>query len=144
MNVIIDIWVGIHSICKSNCLPGGSIMGVFDFIVSIITSNVVPRVSHGQPIKSKLVGFIRVKFQRWIKLNSKITRSACSSFFPVYWGNVDYNFLVNHLVVFFEITFIWLRRCAIWENSGITPLLPARIDPPSNSSLFRSWCGLLK
>ena len=59
-------------------------MSVFDFIVSLITSNVVPRISHGQSIKSKLMFLFRVKFKSWIKLDIKITRSVCTSFFSIY------------------------------------------------------------
>ena len=91
MNVIIYILVGIHSICKSNCIPSCPIMGVFYCIVFVTTSDVVPRVSHRQPVQGE-------KFQRRIKFNQKIMGFVYSYFFSFNRGNMNGAFI--HFILF--------------------------------------------
>ena len=54
-------------------------MGVFDCIVAITTSDVVPRVRHRQPaVEGEKMPVFWVKFQRRIEFNYKIMGFVCS------------------------------------------------------------------
>ena len=76
-------------------------MGVFDCIVFVITSDVVPRVSHRQSIKGEIVSKFWIKFQRWIKFNYKIMRFVCSYGLSFNRGNMNRAFIrLSYVYIF--------------------------------------------
>ena len=58
-------------------------MGVFDCIVAIAASDVVPRVSHRQPVQGEKMLKFWVQFQRRIKFKYKIIGFVYSYFFSL-------------------------------------------------------------
>ena len=68
-------------------------MGVFDCIVFVITSYVVPRVSHRQPVQGEKMPVFWVKFQRRIEFNYKIMGFVCSYLLSFNRGNMNRAFI---------------------------------------------------